>query len=103
MQDESESENNVGKEGRIKVRQIQEESESQNNGGKKQEVESQKSEEKVKVIWERKDSRILGLKILQSTCIHFFCANADSVFDPPKIFFGVSLSATAPSFFYSVP
>ena len=37
----------------MNVKQLQEESESQNNGGKKQEVESKKSEEKVKVIWER--------------------------------------------------
>ena len=36
----------------MKVKQIREESESQNNGGKKQKVESQKSEEKVKVIWD---------------------------------------------------
>ena len=37
----------------MKVKQIQEESESQNNGGKKQEGESQNSEKKLKVIWER--------------------------------------------------
>ena len=54
----------------MKVKQIQEESESQNNGGKKQEVESQKSEEKVKVIWER----LKNIEIRNTSVnIHTFC------------------------------
>ena len=54
----------------MKVKQIQEESESQNNGGKKQEVESQESEEKVKVIWER----LKNIEIRNTSVnIHTFC------------------------------
>ena len=67
---QGESENNVGKEGRIKVSQIQEESESQNNGGKKQEGESQNSEKKVKVIWDR----LKNIEIRNTSVnIHTFC------------------------------
>ena len=54
----------------VKMKQIQEESESQNNGGKKQEVESKKSEEKVKVIWER----LKNIEIRNTSVnIHTFC------------------------------
>ena len=54
----------------INAGQIHEESESQNNGGKKQEVESQKSEEKVKVIWER----VKNIEIRNTSVnIHIFC------------------------------
>ena len=54
----------------MKVKQIREESESQNNGGKKQKVESQKSEEKVKVIWERLKN--IGIKNT-TVNMHTFC------------------------------
>ena len=55
---------------RMKVKQIQEESESQNNGGKKQEGESQNSEKKVKVIWER----LKNIDIRNTSVnIHTFC------------------------------
>ena len=54
----------------MKVKQIQEESESQNNGGKKQEGESQNSEKKVKVIWER----LKNIDIRNTSVnIHTFC------------------------------
>ena len=54
----------------MNMKQIREESESQNNGGKKQEGESQNSEKKVKVIWDR----LKNIEIRNTSVnIHTFC------------------------------